>query len=505
LLPHNEKPNDKIKSSVTKQRRGWGHRLSISFLTVLIGVFCFAGAAQALSYDVSIDDVTVNEGDGTATFTISLDKPVDGGDLWVDINYKTADGSATEPGDYNKIDPPIILRFNVGEQTKPVNVTILDDAIPEPDEDFFVDIGSSGCGSGCSVNFTKNKGTGNITNDDRELKVKVFQAAGVNSVFVDWGTGSQTCSNDTDCLNPDGLFLPVGTVVTLTPIADPSAPDYWMFKEWKKDGSGKDNPYIITLTTTDLQIDAHFSFGDRTLTINAIGSGTGSVTASIGSKSGSGGGTTSTFPAVFAYGWEDVVTLTPAADSGSAFYEWTGYGSGTPVRTVDINDADRSVTVEFRKIYDLTVTTSGGTGSESVDLAPAPISSVGNVHTYFDGTVVTLTANPDTTAPGYSVLKQWTGDASGSTNPTTVTMTADKSVDAGFVNAYKLTMLVPNGTGAGTVDPVTGVHFYEQNTVVNITATPSGVPAPGSVFQQWWDIPPMSASSGKRGHGYGQL
>jgi hypothetical protein len=256
-----------------------------------------------------------------------------------------------------------------------------------------------------------------------------------------------------------------------------------MFEKWSSGGSGNDNPYTITVNS-DTQIDVNFKYGDRALTINATGSGTGSVTASNGSKSGWGGGTTSTFPAVYGYHWDDVVTLTPVADAGSAFYAWTGDGSGAPVRTVDILDADRSVTVEFRKTYVLTVTTSDGTGSESVGLAPAPVSSAGDDHTYFENTVVTLTANPDTTAPGYSVFKQWTGDASGSANPTTVTMTADKAVDAGFANAYMLTMLGPDGTGTGSVSPAIGDHFYEQGEVVSISATPD----PGSGFIRWNDI-----------------
>ena len=67
----------------------------------------------------------------------------------------------------------------------------------------------------------------------------------------------------------------------------------------------------------------------------------------------------------------------------------------------------------------LTVTTVNGT----VILNPMPIGK-----TYDPGTVVTLTAVPDS---GYMFV-DWSGDISGSVNPTTITMDADKAVLANF-------------------------------------------------------------------------
>jgi uncharacterized repeat protein (TIGR02543 family) len=68
----------------------------------------------------------------------------------------------------------------------------------------------------------------------------------------------------------------------------------------------------------------------------------------------------------------------------------------------------------------LTVTASPAAGGE-VALSP-----VGG--TYAAGTVVTLTA---TANPGYA-FSSWSGGAAGTTSPTTVTMTANKSVTANF-------------------------------------------------------------------------
>jgi hypothetical protein len=64
----------------------------------------------------------------------------------------------------------------------------------------------------------------------------------------------------------------------------------------------------------------------------------------------------------------------------------------------------------------------------SIAASPAPNCSNGTK--YVHGTVVKLTASP----AGYG-FSNWSGDASGSTSPTYVTMTADKSVTANFAQA----------------------------------------------------------------------
>ncbi|MGD9039399.1 MAG: Calx-beta domain-containing protein [Desulfobacteraceae bacterium] len=41
------------------------------------------------------------------------------------------------------------------------------------------------------------------------------------------------------------------------------------------------------------------------------------------------------------------------------------------------------------------------------------------------------------------------------------------------------------GTGDGTLNPVVGVHTYDDGEVVNLNATPAALPAPGSTFEGW--------------------
>jgi YD repeat-containing protein len=92
---------------------------------------------------------------------------------------------------------------------------------------------------------------------------------------------------------------------------------------------------------------------------------------------------------------------------------------------------------------------------------------------YEDGTVVTLTpVSANWTWP----FLNWSGDLSGSANPTTITMDEDKSVTATFGAVYGLTTAA---SGSGTVTPATGLYF--GNATVNVTATANT----GWSFSHW--------------------
>ena len=117
-----------------------------------------------------------------------------------------------------------------------------------------------------------------------------------------------------------------------------------------------------------------------------------------------------------------VVTLTAVPDSGWQFDNWSGDLSGTQNPTTITMGSNKTVTANFSQIpvqqYTLTVNT---VGQGSVTLDPPG-------GTYNEGTVVTLTAVADS---GWQ-FDNWSGDLSGSTNPTTITMDANKTVTANF-------------------------------------------------------------------------
>lgn len=95
--------------------------------------------------------------------------------------------------------------------------------------------------------------------------------------------------------------------------------------------------------------------------------------------------------------------------------------------------------------------------------------------TYPYGTVVQLTATANT---GWT-FSSWSGNLSGSTNPTSITMTGNKSVIAHFSqNQYTLTITVV-GSGSVTKNPNQATYSYGQ--VVTVTA----VPGTGYAFSSW--------------------
>ena len=90
---------------------------------------------------VSINDVTVNEGDGFVNFTASLSAPSGQG---VSVNYATAPGTATPEVDYRSIGSGSFFSFSPGSTTVTITVIVYDyDQDFEPDETFFVNLSNS--------------------------------------------------------------------------------------------------------------------------------------------------------------------------------------------------------------------------------------------------------------------------------------------------------------------------------------------------------------------------
>ena len=100
-------------------------------------------------------------------------------------------------------------------------------------------------------------------------------------------------------------------------------------------------------------------------------------------------------------------------------------------------NANKSVTASFTaNTYSLTISAVNG----SVTATPSKT-------TYSYGDVVTLQAVPNT---GYT-FGSWSATATGTANPTTITINANKSVTANFTaNTYTLTITAVNGTVTAT-------------------------------------------------------
>jgi uncharacterized repeat protein (TIGR02543 family) len=135
-----------------------------------------------------------------------------------------------------------------------------------------------------------------------------------------------------------------------------------------------------------------------------------------------GSGTVTKNPNQATYPYGTVVQLTAVANTGWVFTSWTGNLSGNTNPTSITMNGNKSVTAHFTaNQYTLTITTDG---LGSVTKNP-------NQATYSYGQVVTLTAVQGT---GWA-FSSWTGDLSGSQNPTTITMNGNKAVTAHFEDA----------------------------------------------------------------------
>ena len=112
---------------------------------------------------ISINDVTVTEGDvGTspATFTVTMSAA---SGQTVTANYTTFDNTATAPADY--ISATGTVTFAPGTTTQTVNVSVQGDTLDEPDENFFVNLSSPNNATIFDV-----QGVGTINDDDATPK-----------------------------------------------------------------------------------------------------------------------------------------------------------------------------------------------------------------------------------------------------------------------------------------------------------------------------------------------
>ncbi|WP_421762653.1 polysaccharide lyase family 7 protein [Ekhidna sp.] len=169
-------------------------------------------------------------------------------------------------------------------------------------------------------------------------------------------------------------------------------------------------------------------FGDYTLTAIATDN-EGATSKSLGidislgvqytlSTSTTGEGSISLNPSGGSYAENTVVSLTATPSSGYQFDGWSGDLSGRQNPVSITMDSDKSVEASFIPIYTLTTSV---VGDGSITLSPSG-------GTYEEGTVVTLTAVPDSG----NQLESWSGDASGTEDQITVTMNSNKSVTATF-------------------------------------------------------------------------
>jgi len=216
--------------------------------------------------------------------------------------------------------------------------------------------------------------------------------------------------------------------------------------------------------------------GDYTITANFV------AIYDLTTSSTAGGFVTDPGEGVFAYDEGTVVDLEAEAEEGYLFIEWTGdvgtvadvYDGST---TITMN-GDYSIIANFEEMplaqYDLTIS---GTIGGSVT-TPGE-----GVFTYGEASVVGIAVEA---GEGYE-FTQWIGDIDTIADiyaaSTTITMNGDYSITANFeeVPLAQYDLTTSSTEGGSVTEPGEGIFNYEEETVVDLVATPDE----GYQFDEW--------------------
>ena len=142
-----------------------------------------------------VTDVAGAEANGTLTFCVML---TNANGAPVSIDYATADGTAIAGSDYTGTSGT--LTFNPGQTSKPVVVTIVDDALAEDDETFTLNLSNATGG----IAIADPTGIGTIQNDDPDPTVSVGNAS-----VIEGDIGSTTLSLPITLSGPSGREVDV--------------------------------------------------------------------------------------------------------------------------------------------------------------------------------------------------------------------------------------------------------------------------------------------------------
>ena len=288
--------------------------------------------------------------------------------------------------------------------------------------------------------------SGDATGAPNPLTVLVDGEKNLTATFAinTFAVNVTTVGSGTVTKAPDQAEYDEGSSVELTA----TAASHWHFVGWSGDASGPTNPLTV------------FVDGEKTITATFAADTFAVNVATVGS------GTVVRNPAQSSYGYGSSVELTATPATGWHFVEWSGDASGSANPLTVLVDGEKNLTATFAlDSYAVSVTTVGsGTVARNPDQA-----------SYEYGSSVELTA---TAAPDWHFVG-WSGDASGSTNPLTVLVDAEKHITATFaIDTYPVHVAT---VGSGAVARNPDQAAYDLGSSVELTATP----ATGWHFVEW--------------------
>lgn len=298
------------------------------------------------------------------------------------------------------------------------------------------------------------------------------------------GSGSGTVTGPSiSCPDTCSASYDEGTIVDLTATPDPNSE----FIGWTGGGCSGTGTCQVVLGA-DTTVIATFDLVpppppvQHELTVTLDGNGSGSV---------SGSGVSCPQDCSLSFDEGTIVQLTAEAADGSTFSGWSGACTGSYSVCSLTMDGDMQVAAAFDVAPPPPVQPSlsvslSGSGSGSVTGSGISCPSTCSSLTDLDSQV-SLTA---VAAPG-SVFSGWSGDCSGSGSVCSLTMDADKDVGAVFdvlppppPVQYELSATVSGSgsiSGSDIACPGNCANSYDENAVVDLTATP----ATGWTFSGW--------------------
>ena len=112
---------------------------------------------------LAINDVSVNEADGKATFTVTLTGTVQND---FTVSYATANNTAVSPSDYTAIGSTSLTFGGAHSNTQSFDVTIINDNIAEATETYFINLSGLNTNSQTGVTVADALGLGTILDND---------------------------------------------------------------------------------------------------------------------------------------------------------------------------------------------------------------------------------------------------------------------------------------------------------------------------------------------------
>jgi uncharacterized repeat protein (TIGR02543 family) len=244
-----------------------------------------------------------------------------------------------------------------------------------------------------AAGYTFTGWSGDATGTTNPLSVTMNTNKNITATFTINKYALATTVVGSGTVSPSNGSFNYNTVQTLT--ATPATG--YTFTGWSGDATGTTNPLSVTMNGNK-NITATFTINKYALATTVVGSGT--VSPSNGS---------------FNYNTVQTLTATPA--TGYTFTGWSGDATGTTNPLSVTMNGNKNITATFTINKYALATTVVGSGTVS------PSNGSFNYNT-----VQTLTATP---ATGYT-FTGWSGDATGTTNPLSVTMTGNKNITATF-------------------------------------------------------------------------